>query len=61
MTKRQMEIFQFLNALRRDGSTNMFGAAPWIENYFAMSKKEAREWLIAWMNWAEENPKNLEA
>lgn len=61
MSKQQMEIFHFLNVLRRDGSVNMFGAGSWIEDYFGVSKREAKDYLLAWMEWANEDPANLEA
>lgn len=54
------EQFLFLNALRRDGSVNMFGAAPWLEDYFLLDRREAKKVLMAWMQWANENPSNLE-
>lgn len=57
----QMEIFLFLNTLRRTGEVNMFGAASWIVDYFGVTRKEAKEYLLAWMKWAEESPENLEA
>ena len=54
------EQFLLLNALRRDGSVNMFGAAPWLEDYFLLDRREAKKVLMAWMQWANENPSNLE-
>jgi hypothetical protein len=41
--------FDFLLTLRDSGKTNMFGAAPYLERQFGMSKKEAREVLSKWM------------
>ena len=43
------EVFEFLVELRDSGVTNMFGAAPYIEDNFDVSQKEAREWLTKWM------------
>lgn len=54
------EQFLFLNALRRTGEVNMFGAAPWLEDYFLLDKREAKKVLVAWMQWADNNPSNLE-
>ena len=41
--------FDFLLALRDSGATNMFGAAPYLQKEFGMSKSEAREVLKKWM------------
>ena len=43
------EVYDFLNELRLSGKTNMFGAAPYIVEEFAIEEKEAREWLSEWM------------
>jgi len=44
------EYFEYLDVLRETGVTNMFGAAPYLENAFDLSRKEAREVLAEWMN-----------
>lgn len=50
------EHLEFLNGLRRSGRTNMFGAGPYIEEFFEVSKKEARHILKHWMeNFKEED------
>ena len=41
--------FDFLLALRDSGATNMFGAAPYLQKEFGMSKSEARKILAEWM------------
>ena len=41
--------YDFLLTLRDSGKTNMFGAAPYLQKEFGMSKKEAREVLSKWM------------
>ncbi len=43
------EVYDYLDALRESGITNMFGAAPYIANAFDIDKKEAAEWLKKWM------------
>tara|TARA_Y100000385_G_scaffold285687_1_gene346088 strand:+ start:1228 stop:1413 length:186 start_codon:yes stop_codon:yes gene_type:complete len=43
------EYFDFLVWLRDTGVTNMFGAGPYLENKFGLSKKEARTVLSKWM------------
>lgn len=39
----------YLEALRRSGITNMYGAAPYLEAEFGCTKSEACEILIDWM------------
>jgi hypothetical protein len=43
------EYFGYLESLRDSGVTNMFGAAPYLETAFGLSRKEAREILTTWM------------
>jgi len=42
-------MFNFLEALRASGATNMFGAAPYLQDSFGLSKSKAREVLKKWM------------
>ena len=41
--------FTFLDNLRKSGATNMFGAAPYLQNSFGIDRTEARKIHIAWM------------
>ena len=50
MKKPDYWYFEYLNELRDSGITNMFGAAAYLVDEFGLSKKEAREILLAWMN-----------
>lgn len=43
------EIFAYLDALRESGVTNMFGAAPYIEDMFELNRQAARSMLMEWM------------
>ena len=43
------EYFQYLDALRESGVTNMFGAASYLQNEFELSRNEARDILIEWI------------
>lgn len=44
------EYFDFLDALRESGATNMFGARPYLmEAYPELSEKEASKILSDWM------------
>ena len=45
----QNEVNDFLDALREYGATNMFGAAPYIVEEFGVSRTEAKEFLLNWM------------
>ena len=40
----------YLDDLRESGITNMFGAAPYIQEEFDMDEKDARETLSFWMH-----------
>lgn len=51
--------FKFLNRLRESGATNMFGATPYIEEAFDLDPWDAKKILIEWMEWVNQNPKNL--
>ena len=48
------EYYVYLEDLRQSGVTNMFGAAPYLQEEFGLSKKEAREILGNWMTNYEE-------
>mgnify|MGYP003139096133 CR=1 FL=1 len=43
------EVFLYIEELRESGETNMFGAAPYIQERFQMSRKDARDILSLWM------------
>ena len=43
------DMHTFLNDLRDSGVTNMFGAAPYLQNEFGLDKREARQVLANWM------------
>lgn len=40
----------YLDELRESGVVNMFGAGPYLEEEFDLSKQEARTILKEWMN-----------
>ena len=44
------DINAYLNGLRESGAINMFGAVPYLEDTFDMSKAEAKAALFAWMD-----------
>ena len=43
------EFYEYLDALRDSGVVNMFGAGAYLQDQFVLSKSEARDILIAWM------------
>jgi len=43
------EYFEYLDDLRESGVTNMFGAAPYLQEAFGLSRYEARDVLLKWM------------
>lgn len=43
------EYFDYLVELRDSGETNMFGAAPYIQREFGVSRSEAKDILLAWI------------
>ena len=52
------EYYKFLEALRRTGVCNMYGAAIYLVECFNMSNTEARNILVNWMeNYTELNEK----
>ena len=44
------DVFAYLVALRDSGRVNMWGAVPYLEERFGMSKAEAKAALFAWMD-----------
>ena len=49
MAKTKNKYWIYLENLRKSGVTNMFGAAPYLEKSFGLSRKEATEILSDWM------------
>ena len=43
------QVYEFLDELRESGVTNMFGAAPYLQEEFGLNRKEAKEILLEWM------------
>ena len=43
------EHHDYLIKLRDSGETNMWGAAPYIQQYFGVTHKEAKDILLAWI------------
>jgi len=45
----QKQVNTFLDALRDSGKTNMFGATPYIQKRFHITKYDAQRFLLKWM------------
>jgi len=43
------EYFEYLEALRDSGVTNMFGAGAYLEDHFGLTRYEARDILMEWI------------
>jgi hypothetical protein len=43
------EYFEYLEVLRKSGVTNMFGAAPYLQQEFGLTRQDARDVLMKWM------------
>lgn len=43
------EVFAFLEELRESGEVNMMGAVPYIMDEFGFSKRDAKTYLMKWM------------
>lgn len=43
------EYFEYLEQLRQSGVTNMFGAGPYLQREFGLTRHEARDIVIKWM------------
>jgi hypothetical protein len=40
---------EYLDMLRESAVTNMFGAGPYVENHFGVSRSEAKTIVVYWM------------
>ena len=43
------EYLDYLVELRDSGETNMWGAAPYLEREFGLTRREAKDILIKWI------------
>jgi hypothetical protein len=51
------EMFVYLDNIRETGAINMFGAAPYLQDAFGLSRYEARDILLEWMDTFSERHK----
>ena len=52
------EHLTFLDALRESGVTNMFGAGSYVEREFGLTRHEAKEVVLYWMQSFEDRHPN---
>jgi len=45
----QRDVNIFLDVVRSSGVTNMYGAAPYVQKHFKVSRAESNEFLMEWM------------
>jgi hypothetical protein len=50
----QVAVDIFLDTLRKSGESNMFGAGPYIQERFGITKYDANRFLVKWMETFEE-------
>ena len=54
-------MLEYLDELRESGETNMLGAAPWLQEEFGLSRKDASAALVYWMTtFGERHPRGDE-
>ena len=53
------DVFVFLDRLRESGITNMFGAGPYVEEYFDLKRRVAGDLVIKWMTTFEDRHPNV--
>jgi len=52
------EVFEYLDALRESGVTNMYGATPFVQEEFGVSRRAGHKLLGWWMQtFVERHPR----
>jgi hypothetical protein len=46
----ESEIFEYLYALRDSGIVNMWGAPPFLQERFGLTRNESRDYFFKWMD-----------
>ncbi len=54
MIKEWMEYYKYLEELRQSGIVNMYGASPYLQEEYGLTRKDANEILTNWMIHYEE-------
>lgn len=58
-TLTEQEYFDYLERLRQTGTTNMFGAGPYLKQQFGITRKEATEVIGKWMQYRGDPAREL--
>ena len=57
----EREIFEYLDALRKSGATNMYGAGAYLEDEFSMERETAMDYLLKWIQtFGERHPQTAD-
>ena len=57
--KDQEVYFAFLDSIRATGQINMFGAGPYLQEAYGLTKYEAKDVVVMWMQtFSERKVKN---
>ena len=54
------EVFEYLDALRESGVTNMLGAGPYVQEAFGYDAELARDLVLSWISTFDEAVTALE-
>ena len=54
----EQKINAYLTALRDSGKVNMMGATPYLQRDFGMTRYEARDALLHWINTFKQGEKS---
>lgn len=57
---REQKYFDYLEALRQSGDTNMYGASPYLMHAFGLNDKEAVAVLSKWMKLHSDPSRRME-
>jgi hypothetical protein len=57
---KEQQYFDFLEDLRQSGETNMFGASPYLQAAFSLTKDEATQICSRWMKFHSDPSRILE-
>ena len=57
----EKQYYSYLNVLRDSGVTNMFGASPYLQEEFGLSRRESKTVLMSWMKSFSAAPSKTES
>ena len=50
------DVFEYLDALRDSGITNMYGAGRYLQDEYGYERREAGKYLVLWMKTFSDAP-----